>query len=469
MKKILLILLPIIIIFGGVLGGGYYIYDNIINTNAIYEGVKIDSYNMGEKSKEEALLYLRNSKEQDDIIKSLHLEYAEKQYEIKLTDLGYTYDYEAAIDKAYSIGRDGSLFERYKKIMEVKKKGELIALQPSYDREKIVKMVDHIAKDIDQEGVDAIFNFNNGNFKVTEHKDGITLNKSELIKLIEDNIYEPEDIQIPIDVIKPKFTKEFYGRINGIIGEYSTSFKGSSSGRIHNIKLSAESLNNKLIMPGEEISYNATTGPRQRKFGYEEAPVIQNGELTPGIGGGVCQTSTTLYNALLLSDLTITERHPHSIAASYVPRGQDGAVATGYLDLKFKNDYDFPIYLNSKVIGDRVYFYIYGDTKTKDYIVKIEPELIATIPYNTKEIFDETALPGSRQLVQEGRTGYKVRTYKSIIKNGVVISREQISYDYYRERDYIYKVGPKPVINETEPIVNKEEPVEEEVVEEILP
>lgn len=469
MKKILLILLPIIIIFGGVLGGGYYIYENIINTNAIYEGVKIDSYGVGTKDKKEALVYLKEQKEKDDIIKSLHLSYNEKNYDIKLVDLGYTYDYEAAIDKAYNIGRDGSLLERYKKIMEVKKNGELIALEPLYAREKILTIVEDIANDIDQEGIDSTFNFNNGKIKVTDHKDGRTLNKEQLVKLIEDNIYEPEDIEIPVEIVKPKFTKDFFGRINGIIGEYSTSFKGSSSGRIHNIKLSAESLNNKLIMPGEEISYNSTTGPRQSKFGYQEAPVILNGELTPGMGGGVCQTSTTLYNALLLSDLTITERHPHSIAASYVPRGQDGAVATGYLDLKFKNDYDFPIYLNSKVVGDRLYFYIYGDTKAKDYIVKIEPELIATIPYNTKEIFDETALPGSRQIVQEGRTGYKVRTYKSIIKNGVVISREQISYDYYRERDYIYKVGPKPVMNEIEPIVIKEEPVEEETVEEILP
>lgn len=465
MKKILLILLPIIIIFGGVLGGGYYIYDNIINTNAIYEGVKIDSYEVGTKDKAQALVYLKEQKEKDDIIISLHLFHNDKTYDIKLADLGYTYDYETAIDSAYNIGRDGSLFERYKRIMEVKKNGELIALDPLYDRDKILLVVENIANDIDQEGIDSTFNFNNGKMIVTDHKDGRTLNKELLAKLIEDNIYEPEDIEMPVDVVKPKFTKDFFGRINGIIGEYSTSFKGSSAGRIHNIKLSAESLNNKLIMPGEEISYNSTTGPRQSKFGYKEAPVIQNGELTPGIGGGVCQTSTTLYNALLLSDLTITERHPHSIAASYVPRGQDGAVATGYLDLKFKNDYDFPIYLNSKVVGDRVYFYIYGDTKSKDYTIKIEPELIATIPYNTKEIFDATALPGSRQLVQEGRTGYKVRTYKSIIKNGVVISREQISYDYYRERDYIYKVGPAaPVFNESQP-----EPVEEETVEEILP
>lgn len=465
MKKILLILLPIIIILGGVLGGVYYIYDNIINTNAIYEGVKIDSYEVGTKDKAQALVYLKEQKEKDDIIKSLHLFHNDKTYDIKLADLGYTYDYETAIDSAYNIGRDGSLFARYKRIREVKKNGELIALDPLYDREKILLVVENIANDIDQEGIDSTFNFNNGKMIVTDHKDGRTLNKELLAKLIEDNIYEPEDIEMPVDVVKPKFTKDFFGRINGIIGEYSTSFKGSSAGRIHNIKLSAESLNNKLIMPGEEISYNSTTGPRQSKFGYKEAPVIQNGELTPGIGGGVCQTSTTLYNALLLSDLTITERHPHSIAASYVPRGQDGAVATGYLDLKFKNDYDFPIYLNSKVVGDRVYFYIYGDTKAKDYTIKIEPELIATIPYNTKEIFDATALPGSRQLVQEGRTGYKVRTYKSIIKNGVVISREQISYDYYRERDYIYKVGPAaPVFNEGQP-----EPVEEETVEEILP
>ena len=144
-----------------------------------------------------------------------------------------------------------------------------------------------------------------------------------------------------------------------------------------------------------------------------------------------------------MADLEIVERHPHSISPTYVPRGTDGAVATGYLDLRFRNNFDHPIYIDSYVIGNNVFFNIYGDSKSRDYSVRIETQLLETIPYKVREVLDETLKPGERVLVQDGRTGYKVNTYKSIIRDDQVVSRDRISYDYYRERDYIYKVGPK--------------------------
>lgn len=466
MKKVLLIVLPIIVIIGGLLGGGYYIYENTINTNAIYEGISIDGYDVGNMTKEESLKFIMDKKEIDNADKAINLSYDDKSYDISLKEFGYSYDYEGAIEEAYGLGRDGNLLDRYKSIKDIEKNRKTIYLEPEYDRDLVLKLVDQIEEGINQEGVDATFDFNNGNFKVTEDKVGISLKKDDLINLIVDNIYELEDIQIPVEVVEPKVKKEFLARINGVIGEFSTSFKGSAAGRAANVKLSAKAMSNLLIMPGQQVSYNDTLGHVGAKSGYMEAPVILNGELTPGMGGGICQSSTTLYNALLLADLTIVERHPHSIAASYVPRGTDGAVAGGYLDLKFKNDYDFPIYTVSKVVGDRIYFYIYGDTTAKDYIVKIQPELIETIPYKVTEVFDATAAPGSRTLTQEGRTGYKVKTYKSIIKDGKVIERKQITSDYYRERPFIYKVGPalpataEPANQVINPIV---EPVDENI------
>ncbi len=464
MKKALLIIIPLVILIGGLIGGGYYIYENEINTNAIYEGVKIDGYDVGGKTKSEAYVFIRDRKENDDKDKFMKLLFDDKHYDISLKDLGYSYDFEKGVNEAYAIGREGNLLQRYKAIRNVRSNNININLESSYNNDSVLKTVDIIALDIYQEGKDAVLNFNNGKFTVSEDKEGRKVNKDQLAKMIQDNIYELEDINIPIEVTQPKVTKALLSRINGVIGEFSTSFKGSSEGRIHNIKLSAQSLNNLLVMPGEEVSYNQKTGPRQAQSGYREAPVILNGELTPGMGGGVCQTSTTLYNALLLADLTIVERHPHSIAAAYVPRGQDGAVATGYLDLRFRNDFDFPVYISTKAVGDRVYFYIYGDTNAKDYTVRIEPELVETIPYKIKEVYDPKAAPGSRTLVQEGRNGYKVRTFKSKIKDGKVIDRKQITFDYYREKDFIYNVGPKPTFNES-PIDDDVE----EVVEMLLP
>ena len=442
MKKVFLIVLPLIII-GGLLGGGYYLYENTINTNAIYKGISIDNYDVGGMSKEKAIEFLKAQKEIDDNEKSFNLLYEDKSYHVSIKDIGYSYGYEQIVEEAYDLGREGNLIERYKTIKEIEKNGKQLFMEPEYDRDLVLKLVEDIEKDLNKDSVDAVFDFNNGKFKISDERIGIKTDESKLINLLIDNMYEMEDITIPVEIIEPKVTKAMLSRINGVIGEFSTSFQGSASGRIKNVELSSKAMSNLLIMPGHEVSYNNTLGPVQAKYGYMEAPVIVNGELTPGMGGGVCQSSTTLYNALLLADMTIVERHPHSIAAAYVPKGTDGAVASGYLDLKFRNDYDFPVYTYSKIVGNRVYFYIYGDTTVKNYTVKIEPQLIETIPYKEKEIYDATLEPGAREMTQEGRNGYKVKTYKSIIKNGKVIDRKQITYDYYREKDFIYKVGPE--------------------------
>lgn len=458
-KRIILILFPIFIVLGGLGFGSYYIYNNILNIDTIYLGVKIEDYDVGNMTKDKAFEYIKGKKEEEIQGRSMNLINGNNLYNISLKELGFSFDYKEAVEEAYSLGRQGNLLQRYKDIKDIKKKGIKLSLNPYYDKSKILEVVDNISEDLYLASKDAEFNFNNGNFIIKAEEKGRKVNEEQLSKLIEDNIYQLLDIEIPMETINPKYSKEYYSRINGIIGEYSTSFKNSGIGRKKNIKLSADSLNGKIIHPGETISYNDTTGPIQRKYGYEEAPVIIEGELTPGVGGGVCQTSTTLYNALLLADVTILERHPHSIPPVYVNKGQDAAIATGYLDLKFRNDFNFPIYISSKTIGDRVYFYIYGDKESRDYIVRIQPEIIESIPYKVHEELDENLLPGTKELVRQGRNGYKVKTYKSVIKNGKVIERKQITTDYYRERDFIYKVGPEEL--ET---INSE--IEESLIEE---
>lgn len=457
-KKILLILIPLMIILAGISAGAYYIYDSQINIDTIYPGVKIDEFQVGNMTKGHALNYIKESRENEILGKTMKLNYEDNIYNIGLKDLDYTYDYEQAVNEAYELGRQGKLFQRYKDIREIKEKGYIVPLKSSYSQSKLSEIAHNISQELYKESKDAEFNFNGGNIIIKEEEIGRKVDDNKLIQLIKDNIEGLDDIEIPVEIVQPKYTKEYYGRINGVIGEYSTDFKNSGIGRKKNIKLSAESLNGKIIHPGESISYNETTGPRQKQFGYEEAPVIVGGQLTPGIGGGVCQTSTTLYNALLLADVTILERHPHSIPPAYINKGQDAAVATGYLDLRFRNDFDYPIYISSKVVGDRVYFYVYGDKANRDYAVSIQPEIIETIPYEVIENLDSNIQPGNKELVEQGRNGYKVRTYKSIIKNGKVVERKQITSDYYREKNYLYKIGPEKV-----EVPISEEPVEDEI------
>lgn len=443
-KKTKIILILIIIFLAIILSLGFYGYFKVLNTDLIYDGIKIEDYDISFMSKGEALNFIKDKKEEELNNKNMELIYMDKIYRFGLKELGFQYDYEEAINKAYSIGREGNLIIRIKDIINTKRKGVEITLDSHFNIENINNIVDNISQDINIEAKDAEFYFNNGNISTTDEIIGKTVNKEKLSQAISNNIYTLEKVQIPVEDIVPNVSKSMLSRINGVIGEYSTSFKGSSQNRKENIRLSAESVKGKILMPGETMSFNETTGPRDKKFGYKEASVIIAGEFTPDVGGGVCQTSTTLYNSLLLADVTILERSPHSIPAKYVQFGQDAAVAYGFLDLKFRNDFDFPLYFHSKIVGERVYFYIYGDRKSRDYSVKIESEIVETISVEEETILDKTLEPGSKILVQQGRTGYRVNTYKSIVKNGKTISRDLITRDFYKPRNFIYRVGEEP-------------------------
>lgn len=449
-------------VLGTTVGTSIYIYKNILNIDTIYSGIKIDGYDVGGKTKKEALEYLELSKGLETDRKYMNLIYEETVYTIGLDELGFKYDYESAIDIAYDQGRVGSFIDKLKSIKKIKDHGMNIPLESDYEKEKVDIIVGNISQEMNKEAVEAVFEFNGGNINIKEEVLGRKLKEDELIKNINENIYKLEDIDIKFQEIEPKITKQLLSRINGVIGEYSTSFKTSTQDRAENIRLSAKSLRGKILLPGEEFSYNNTTGPRESRFGYKEANVIMDGELIPGVGGGVCQTSTTMYNALLLSNLTITERHKHSLPPTYVKYGQDAAVAYGYLDLKFRNDFDYPIYIDTKTTSDRVYIYIYGDIKSKDYTIRIEPEIIETIQAEVEEVYDESLKPGEKILTQKGRTGYKVKTYKTMIKDGEVINKSEITSDYYRGRNYIYKVGPKAVVNPEITTVEPEEVLDEE-------
>lgn len=440
-KSIIVSIFIAVVLIIAALGSGFYIYKNILNIDTIYKGVTIDGYDVGNKRMEQALEYIKEKKEKEIPNKSMNLIYEEKIFNIKLPQLGFSYKYEDGVKTAFKLGRQGNILKRLKDIIKIKN-GVEVPLNFSYKYNKIEDVVKEISQEINKEASDATINITKGKITLTDEIIGKILMTDKLSRDIIENIYLLKDMKIPVENIQPRITKDVLSRIDGIIGEFSTSFRGSSSGRIENIKLSAKAISNKLILPGEELSYNNTTGPRESEYGYKEANVIIGGELTPGLGGGVCQTSTTMYNALILADITILERHPHSIPANYVPYGQDAAVAYGYLDLKFRNDFDFPIFTYAKTVENNLYIYIYGDTKSKDYVVKIKPEIVEKIYAKTEERYDESLPPGTRLDIQKGRTGYKVNTYKSIVKNGKLVSKELITSDHYRKKDYIYKVGP---------------------------
>ena len=431
-----------IVIICILLGVGFYGIFSVLNKETIYEGIKIDKFNVSDMSREEALSLLKGNLEDELSGKQMKLTYKDFAYDVGIKELGYHYSYEEALDEAYNIGREGNVINRIKTIMNTRKYGKTIELKSAYDIKLINDLAMQISDEINLESKEAQFNFNGGKMSVTEDVVGRSVDTELLKKLIEENITVLGNIQIPVEEIQPVMTKSQLSRINGVIGQFSTSFKTSSSDRKENIRVSAKALNGKLVLPGETFSFNDTTGSRTVAKGYKEANIIVKGEFIPGVGGGVCQMSTTLYNALIRADLTIVQRSPHSIPSTYVPYGQDAAVSYGHLDLKFRNDFDFPIYIHTRTNNDQVFVYIYGDVNTKNYTVKLDSEIVETIKPKEEIIEDSTLNPGERVVHQSGRTGYKVKTYKSIVKNGKVVKKSLLNSDFYKPRNYIYKVGP---------------------------
>ena len=454
MKKWLLAIGGLLIIVSAIV---FFNIKSTVDIDTIYGGISIEDIDVSSKSKEEALNTVKDIKQEEIRQKSMKIKGQEKEYSLALEDIAFDYEYQEAVDSAYEIGREGNLFERYQKIKDLEKNKENIELKAFYDNKKIEEKSASIAKEINKEVAYAEFDFNGDNIEITDESPGYNVNEKELTSKIENNIFKLDDVLIPIETISPKYTKEYYSRINGVIGKSSTSFKTSGPGRVNNIKLSTKAFNGKIIHPGQSLSYNSTIGPTTTKAAYQNAPVIVAGDLTPGVGGGVCQTSTTLYNALLRADVKVTERAHHSIPSSYMDKGLDAVVAGNYLDLKFRNDFDYPIYISSWVENKTVHFQIYGDKKNMDYTIQMEPKITTVIPLKVKEILKNDLKPGTRELAQQGRNGYKVTTYKHKIKNGKVVETLKVSSDYYKERDTIYHIGPK-VVAPTPPV---EVPVEE--------
>ncbi len=225
------------------------------------------------------------------------------------------------------------------------------------------------------------------------------------------------------------------------IAGYATSLNGRTRNQRHNALLAANSLNGAVIPPGALFSFNKTVKSWSADQGYRKAPVSFDGELVPAFGGGVCQTSTTLYNTVLRAGLPIVERHHHVFAPHYVPPGSDAAVAYPSIDLRFRNPYAWPLRIRAVAEGDRLEVRLYGKQRP-ELQAEIEPQILsrtrpARITYTASK--DEDA----EQIFTRnpGRDGYRVVTFRVFSRDGKTVRRERLSDDTYPAMDRIVQVG----------------------------
>ncbi len=226
-----------------------------------------------------------------------------------------------------------------------------------------------------------------------------------------------------------------------LISSYSTKYDASNTNRSGNLKIAADKINGTVLMPGEEFSYNEVVGKRTIEEGYTNAKIYENGQVVDGLAGGICQISSTLYNAVLLANLEVTQRRNHSYTTTYVPAGRDATVVYGTQDFKFKNSRTYPIKIEANVANGIAEFKVHGIKEEVEYEIKIIPVTTQTIPYQTEYVPDPTLAQGQQVVKQAGHSGYKVTTYIEKRLAGAVISKDVLSNDTYKAMKTIINVG----------------------------
>ena len=285
-------------------------------------------------------------------------------------------------------------------------------------------------------------------FTIHPEVEGVDFNLEEAKKLLEE---DKEQYEITLTITKPKITTSQIGSeaFPDLLGTCTTRYDASNKDRSTNLRIACQKINDKVVLPGDIFSYNKALGERTPAAGYKNAKVYENGQVVDGIGGGICQISSTLYNAILKSNMESTERRNHQFVTSYMPAGQDATVVYGVTDFKFKNTRKYAIKIKASCSNGIATVSIYGIKEENEYAVSFSTKTISTIPYTVKYIDDNTLPVGREKVSQVGANGVISETYIIKSLNGKVVSKKLLSKDTYNAMQRIILKGTKGATTNT--------------------
>lgn len=326
-------------------------------------------------------------------------------------------------------------------IKDISHKYEIIEIPTEYVKPDEIDL-EEIRKEIYKEPEDAYISKNPTT--VHTHVNGVdfAISLEDAEKIISE---DKKEYVIPLKITIPDKTLSDLGEeaFPEKLATYTTRYDPSNSNRSNNISISAKKINGTIVMPGEVFSYNQIVGERTIAAGYKEAGAYAGGKVVQDVGGGICQTSSTLYNAALLANLEIVDRSNHQFLTSYVPAGRDATVSWGSIDFKFKNTRTYPIKIVASAKNGVCTMSIYGIKEETEYEVVIQPAVLSYIPYTTKYENDDTLEEGKEVVEQSGYTGCTSETYRILKLNGEVVLRTLLSKDTYDPMTRIVRRGTK--------------------------
>lgn len=410
----------------------------------ILEGVTISGLNVGNLTQDEAKKII--DKEVNSLLsQTLKLNVGQQSPEVKLEDLGLSVNADLVLQEAYDIGRKGSIFEKVSAKMSTKK-GVNINFSQKLDESKLRETLKGTLEKFSNPSTDATFQITKENTMTikSEHVGLIIDSEALIMKIKEINIYMlvPElkvEFKEQIPLITAVQLED--QKITGLLASYTTQFDPTQTARSENVRIAAKALDMAIIKPGDTLSFNQIVGERTIEGGYKDAFVIVNGQFVPGLAGGICQVSSTLYNTGLFANLSVTQRTNHDLAISYVPLGQDATVAYPDLDLKFNNNSGGYLLLRTRTNSNTLTIELYGKVKPGQEVF-IGNTIESIIPVVEQRLVDGTVAHGVSVLKQQGQPGYVVKSVRTVKVNGVVVSSEPLKQSRYVALPKIFADGP---------------------------
>lgn len=396
--------------------------------------------------------YAYDNNKLDEVIKNIDLSIKDRTVDTK-----YNID-EKNKKLVITVGKSGNGIDT-----EKEKEKILNKIQSSYETIENEKMDNNLVLDIvnkkpdslnpeevynkvKREPKDAYVDKTSNPTKLVSEVVGLDLDLQELKDVLnkKENKTEGKVIEISLKVIEPKVKLENLSNelFSEKIAGYTTYFNAGQYARANNLKVALVAMNGKIVMPGEIYSYNDNIGDTTAERGYMAAATFKGGTTVDEMGGGICQTVSTLYNVVLMANMEIVERHAHGLPVGYVQPSRDATVYSPYLDFKFKNTRTNPIKIVTSFSGEgNMNISIYGIKEKEEYDVEIISQYLSTIPFTTRYIYDPNMQEGSQVVVSNGVNGYSSQSFIKKSLNGVQVSYDLLSRDTYNAQQQVIRVG----------------------------
>lgn len=365
------------------------------------------------------------------------------------SEIGLKWGNPEIISEAVSLGKDGNIVQCYKVLKSLEHENKVYQIAFDFDKELIKTLVEGQGAQYNQDAIDATLMRVDEEFQITEGQNGIAVDTNASVNAIYDYLVTDWDgaacdIDLVINIVEPRGTAEELARVTDVLGTFTTSFSSSGSNRGGNVSNACRLINGTTLYPGDEFSALNKITPFTEGNGYYLASSYLNGQVVDSLGGGVCQVSTTLYNAVLMAEMDVTQRNNHSMIVTYVDPSADAAIAeSSGKDFKFVNSSEYPIYIEGCTTDDKkITFTIYGvETRDSNRQVTYESKVLEKIEPDKEIIYTDSSLALGYCSIQSAHIGYRAQLWKVVTVDGVEVSREQINSSSYMSSPRSATVG----------------------------